>query len=226
MCWDGLRLYLLEASGARVLVLSDALVPDDTVPLGGRSMTTRGMAVDRYYLYLWDDNALYRTQKDQQSLSPWVNNVRVAGLVTYGLGEVLISDADRGAIWLKMFFGDSRAFFPPGGISHPTALAELPQGRFAVLSRADRVIVFNRAGIVVATYHLSQVCDLMCADPVGTLYLGRKGGSVLTVLDGRSERRFDLDGVKGMTALVAFSPGRLAVLDNASRLVAYEIGTQ
>ena len=98
VCGDGDRLLVLETSGTRIVRLDAELIPVDTVPLTERLVGPRGIAADRFYIYVYDGHVLSRILKEDPVLKPWLNNVRVAGLAVYTPGEMLVSDAERGVI--------------------------------------------------------------------------------------------------------------------------------
>ena len=133
LCRDGEDLLVLEASGTRVLRLGFDLAIEDTVVLSERLEWPRGIAADRYYIYVHEDEILYRLLKDELELTAWLNNVRVAGLASYAPGEMLVSDEDRGMVWYKTLFGESRRFLDVSDIGRPGALTRLPEDEFAAL---------------------------------------------------------------------------------------------
>jgi hypothetical protein len=223
IAWDGERLYLFETSGTRVIVLGPDLATLDTIPLTERVVPARGISADRYYLFVWDDHALYRLQKDRLTMSAWVNNLRVAGFAGYALGEALVSDADRGMVWHKMFFGDSRTFLDVGEIPRPGAMVALPDGQFGITSGGDRFVTFNRAGIVVSSVAVAEPVDALSVDTAGAVYLYRRGGESLLRLRGRRFDSFRLVGTTALTAAVAVAEGRLVVLDNSTRVRVYAL---
>jgi hypothetical protein len=224
VCADGSVLLALEVSGARVLSLDTALRVNDTIPLTRRPTVPRGIAADRFYVYFYDENALYRFPKDDPVAAVWLNNVRVAGLASYSTGEMLVSDGDRDVIWYKTLFGDSRQFLGPTDVQQPGSMVGLPGGRFAILDR-DRFLVFvNRAGIVTRRVELDPAAgfDLVTATAAGTVLLGSSSGSELLAAGERSITRYRLPGGVFPRSMTWFA-GRLVVLTDGNRLVGFSL---
>ena len=224
VCADGDGVLALEASGARVLRFDARLVPVETLPLTDRVVGPRGIGADRYYVYVYDERTLYRLLKTKPALSVWLNGIRAVGLAGYAPGEMLVSDGERAAVWLKTLFGESRKFLEAAELARPGALAALPDGEFAALSGGNVIVRFNRAGIVTSRQILADTVDLMVADRAGTLYLARSGRPELILLrpDGRSFR-YELHGLDSPPVPygLAFGPDGLVLLDQDVRLLVY-----
>lgn len=221
LCADGASVLLLEASGARVLRFDSTFAVVETIPLTERVVGPRGIAADRFYIYVHDDRTLYRMQKENPLLAAWLNGVRTVGLAGFAPGEMLVSDADRATIWYKTLFGESRMLLDATDLPRPGSLASLPDGMFAALSGGSIIVRFNRAGIVADRRPLGDTCDLLVADGQGMLYLVRSGRpELLTVRsDGRSSRHRLGDGTVPFG--LAVLPGGVVVLDRDSRLLFY-----
>lgn len=221
LCRDGDRLLVLEASGTRVLVLGADLRVVDTLVLTGRLAAPRGIGADRHYVFLYDDNTLYRMAKDREVLSVWQESLRVAGLASYAPGELLVSDARRGVVWRRPLSGESRLFLDVADVARPGALAALPEGLFAVLGGGGRLKVVNRAGIAEQALEVPGRLGRMCAAENGALYLYETGGRLVLAVRGGT-RRFELQDLLGVTAMAA-AGGRLVVIDNTTRILAYDL---
>ena len=235
ICRDGDGLLALENSGTRVVRYGPALgaapVPGqsplalvvlDTLPLSERLTAPAGVAADRFYLYLYDDHVLYRMSKEKLDLQAWLGNVRVAGLASFESGMMLVSDVDRGAIWYKGLFGESRQFISGAEVARPGAMVALPDGRFAVLSAVSKLVYFNRNGVVLRTVPLPDGCDLLAGDETGELCIGQRGKTLVWVLKGNRLTGFRLpDSVSPLSLTVV--GGRLVVLDAGTRLGVYRL---
>jgi len=223
ICADGPDLLVLEASGARVLRFDSTFAAVETIPLTERVVGPRGIAADRFYVYVHDDRTLYRLLKDNPVRVTWMHGVRPVGLAAYAPGEMLISDGERAAIWHKALFSESRRFLDAAELARPGALAALPEGMFAALSGGTGVARFNRAGIVVSRQELAEPVDLMAADRQGGLYLARSGRPEVIHLpsDGRGFRYGFGAGPEpaGLAAL----PAGIAVLDRDARVLLYRL---
>jgi len=223
ICTDGEMLLVLENSGTRVVRYTAALAVWDTIPLTERVTAPAGIAADRFYIYVYDDHLLYRMSKDKLSLQPWLNNVRVAGLASFEPGVVLVSDADRAAIWYKGIFGESRLFMSSAEVARPGAIASLRDGSFAVLSTASRLLYyFSRSGVVTRSLSLPAACDLLAANEEGTLCLAVRGRPQLWVIREGRVAGFSLpDSVRPLSVVLVGD--RLAVLDAGTRIRVYRI---
>lgn len=223
ICADGTDLLVLDASGARVLRFDSSFASVETIPIAERIVGPRGIAADRFYIYVHDDRTLYRLLKDNPVLVTWMHGVRPVGLAGYAPGEMLISDAERAAIWHKALFSESRRFLDAAELPRPGALASLPDGMFAALSGRTAFVRFNRAGIIVDRQELAGPADLLAADPAGTLFLGRNGGRDVIQLrpDGRGFR-YGLGAGAEVAGLAALPTG-LAVLDRDARVLLYRL---
>jgi len=224
ICADGESLLVLENSGIRIVRYSSALAIVDTIPLIDRVTAPAGILSDRFYIYIYDDHTLYRMSRDKLSLVPWLGDVRVAGLAGFEPGIMLVSDADRGAIWYKGLFGESRVFIGSAEIARPGAMVALPDGNFAVLSAASRLLYFfNRSGVVTRSVTLPAACDLLAANEQGTLGLGLSGKPQVWVWKAGKVTGYGLPGATSPLS-VAMVGDRLFVLDAGTRLSVYRIG--
>jgi len=223
ICRDGETLLVLESSGTRVIRYTMALSILDTIPLTERVTAPAGIATDRFYIYIYDDHTLYRTSKDKLNLQPWVGDVRVAGLASFEPGIMLVSDADRNVIWYKGLFGESRLFLSSAEAARPGAMVALPDGSFAVLRPASRLLFFfNRSGVVTRSVSLPAACDLLAANEQGLLSLGVRGKPQLWVLKAGKMTGYSLpDSVSPLSFAVVGKS--LAVLDAGTRLRTYRI---
>lgn len=222
ICRDGDGLLVLESSGTRVVRYSLAPAALDTLPLTDRMTAPAGVAADRFYIYVHDDHALYRMSKEKLSLQPWLGNVRVEGLASFESGTMLVSDGDRGAIWYKGLFGESRQFISGAEVVRPGAMVALSDGAFAVVSAASRLVYFNRSGVVQRSVSLPTGCDLLAGDGTGVLCIGQRGKPLVWVLKGNRLTGFRLpDSVSPLSFAVV--GGSLAVLDAGTRISVYRM---
>jgi hypothetical protein len=221
MCRDGTGLLLLEASGARMVRLSDSLVPVETIPLTERLAAPRGCAADRYYIYVYDDDHLYRMSRKDETLYVWLGNVRVAGLASYAQGEMLVSEASRGEILYKTVFGSSRRFVSASEIARPGAMAVAGPSTFAVLSAGERLSFLNQAGIESRRVPVPKGCDLLAAADTLECFVARSGEPAVWRIRPGGMDGWGL-GAGSPTALVAL-PSGLAVLDAGNRVKEYRI---
>lgn len=219
---SGTDLLAAEESGERILVFNRVLQPRETLALTRRLVVPRGLAADRYYVYVYDDNTLYRYSRSRQELEIWLTNLRVAGMAGYAPAEVLVSDARRGIVWRKGFFGESRMFLDATDIARPTSLAELEEGMFAILGAAGQVIVVNRAGIAERRLAVGREFDRMTSDRRGRLIFYRADSRLVLVTGAGRQEWFELDGVTRITDMAVWADG-LVVLDGPSRFVAYDL---
>jgi hypothetical protein len=223
-CPDGETLLVLENSGTRIVRYTLALSIVDTIPLTDRVTAPAGIAADRFYIYVYDDHTLYRMSKDKLKQLPWLGDVRVAGLAGFESGIMLVSDADRGAIWYKGLFGESRMFISSAEIARPGAMVALRDGSFAVLSAASRLLYFfNRSGVVTRSISLPAACDLLAADAQGTLGLGVRGKPQVWVWKAGKMTGYSLPKSTSPLSLAVVG-GRLVVLDAGTRLDVYRVG--
>ncbi len=219
---DGDGLVVLEASGTRLLRFVPGEPGVDTIPLSRRLAAPAGVMADRYYFYLYDESVLYRASKRDLEMKSWLNNVRVAGLAGYAPGEALVADRERGVVWLKTLFGESREFFTAGEINRPGPLAALGDGVFRLLAGPNILYDFDRAGIVDRRTELPGEYDLMAVDGQGRSYLFRRAvPHVLLAGPGRPVLH-RLDGCQDPVS-VAIVGDLLAVLDGESRITFYRL---
>jgi hypothetical protein len=195
----------------------------DTIPLSERVTAPAGIAADRFYIYVYDDHTLYRMSKDKLNLQAWLGDVRVAGLAGFEPGIMLVSDADRNAIWYKGLFGDSRLFMSSGEVARPGALVTLPDGSFAVESPASRLLFFfNRSGVITRSLSLPAGCDLLAANDQGLLCMGVRGKPQVWVLQAGKMTGYSLpDSVSPLS--LALVGHYLTVLDAGTKLSVYRI---
>jgi hypothetical protein len=222
VCRDGDGLLVLESSGTRIirLAIDDwrlASAPQETLPLTDRMTAPTGIAADRFYIYVHDDHALYRMSKEKLTLQPWLGNVRVVGLASFESGMMLVSDGDRGSIWYKGLFGESRQFISGAEVARPGAMVALPDGTYAVVSADSKLVYFNRSGVVLRTVPIPNGCDLLAGDETGELCIGQRGKPLVWTWSGNRLTGFRLpDSVSPLSLAVA--GGRLAVLDAGTRI--------
>jgi hypothetical protein len=224
ICADGESLLVLENSGTRVVRYTRSLEILDTIPLTDRVTAPAGILADRFYLYVYDDRTLYRMSRERWTLRPWLGDVRVAGLAGFEPGIMLVSDADRGAIWYKGLFGESRMFISSAEVARPGAMVALPDGNFAVVSSASRLLhFFNRSGVVTRSVSLPTACDLLAANEQGTLVMGLRGKPQTWVWKAGKVTGYSLPEATSPLS-VALVRDRLLVLDAGTRLSVYRIG--
>ncbi|MEO0073965.1 MAG: hypothetical protein ABIK43_04835, partial [candidate division WOR-3 bacterium] len=224
ICPDGTDLLAVEESGERILVFNQALQIRETLAMPNRLVVPRGLAAIRHYVYVYDDRTLYRYNRGRRELEACLVDVKLAGIVGYSPAEVLVSDALRGVVWRKGLWGGSRVFLDATDILHPTALAELEEGMFAVLGSAGQVIVVNRAAIVERRLVVGREFQRMSSDRKSRLIFYSAETRFVMVMDNRQQERFELDGINHIADLAVW-PDRLIVLDGPSRLVVYEFPT-
>ena len=222
ICRDGDALLVLESAGERVLEFSNQLVPGETLPLTKRVAPARGIDADRFYVYVYDDQTMFRMSKEKLELSAWLGNLRVSGMASYAPGEMLVSDAERGFILYKTVFGESRRFLDAADVSRPGALATLPDGQFCAVSGSNRLVFFNRSAVVLRSAPLPGGCDLLAADDRGGLYLVRRGVPVLWVIRNTRASSYELTGA-GSPSGLALTQDRIAILDADTRLLTYAL---
>ena len=224
VCPDGEPLLVLENSGIRVVRYTLSLAVVDTIPLTARVTAPAGIAADRFYIYIYDDHTLYRMSREKLNLLPWLGDVRVAGLAGFEPGIMLVSDADRGAVWYKGLFGESHMFISSAEIARPGAMVALPDGDFAVLSTASRLLYFfNRSGVVTRSVTLPAACDLLAANRQGTLCLGLRGKPQVWVWRVGKMTGYSLPDATSPVS-IAMVGDRLALLDAGTRLSVFRIG--
>jgi hypothetical protein len=238
VCRDGEELLVLENSGTRVVRYGTATTTSGTVPVRGQSpfalvvldtlpLTERvtapaGVSADRFYVYVYDDHALYRMSKEKLSLQPWAINVRVVGLAVFESGTVLFSEESRGSIWYKGLFGESRRFMSDAEVARPGAMAALGGGDFAVLSGTERLVYFNRSGVVQRTLAIPAGCDLLTGGDKGALFIGQRGEPQVWMLEENRMTGFRLpDSVSPLS--IAAVRDRLVVLDAGARVSLYRV---
>ena len=223
VCGDGDGFLVLENSGTRIVRYSLALTVLDTLPLTERVTAPAGVAADRFYIYVYDDHTLYRMSKDKLILQAWLGDVRVAGLAGFEPGIMLVSDADRHAIWYKGLFGESRLFMSSAEIARPGAMVALRDGSFAVLSAASRLLYFfNRSGVVTRSVSLPAACDLLADKDNGVLCTGQRGEPLVWVLkDGRLTCFRLPDSISPLSFAVVGSS--FAVLDAGTHIRVYRL---
>ena len=250
VCRDGDGLLVLENSGTRIVrygfrdsalgtvpqeTMNDergtlsaggqfplALAALDTLPLTERMTAPAGIAADRFYIYVYDDHVLYRMSKEKLSLEPWLGNVRVVGLASFEPGIMLVSEEGRGSIWYKGLFGESRRFISGAEVARPGAMAVSGSGAFVVLSGAERLVYFNRSGVVQRTVSIPAGSDLLADDDKGVLCVGQRGKPQVWVLkDSRLTGLRLPDSVSPLSLAVV--GGRLVVLDAGTRLGVYRL---
>jgi hypothetical protein len=224
ICQDGEALLVLENSGTRVVRYTMALSILDTIPLTERVTALAGIAADRFYIYVYDDHTLYRMSKEKLNLQPWLGDVRVAGLAGFEPGIMLVSDADRNAIWYKGLFGESRLFMSSAEVARPGAMVALRDGSFAVAGPASRLLFFfNRSGVVTRSVSLPAACDLLVANEQGTLCMGVRGKPQVWVLKAGKMTGYGLPDSVSLLS-IAMVRDRIVVLDAGARLDAFMIG--
>jgi len=235
---DGESLLVLENSGTRVVRYATSLVVRrgdneskrmqlhvlDTIPLTERVTAPAGILADKFYIYVHDDRTLYRMSREKLTLRPWLGDVRVAGLAGFETGIMLVSDADRGAIWYKGLFGESHMFISSAEIARPGAMVALPDGNFAVLSAASWLLYFfNRSGVVTRSVSLPAACDLLAANRQGTLVMGLRGKPQTWVWKAGKVTGYSLPDATSPLS-IAMVGDRLVLLDAGTRLSVYRIG--
>ena len=222
ICGEGDRLVVLESSGIRLLRFDIGMARCETIPLTRRLAAPHGLASDRFYFYVYDDHVLYRMLKDELELKSWLVNVRVAGLVNYSPGEMLVSDGERGVVWYKTIFGESRKFLDISSVSGPGPLVALPAGMFCVLTSSGRLVYFNRAGIVVRTVQLKEKYDLIATDGSGGLYLAKRGQTRLLIM--KQEQLIEASFGQDVSLMaMAVLRSRIAILDKGNRIIIYRL---
>jgi hypothetical protein len=222
ICPDGQKLVVLEASGTRLLCLKPGLVRSETIPLTRRLAAPRGIAADRFYYYVYDDQVLYRMSKEKLELAPWLANVRVSGLASFSPGEMLVADEERDVIWYKTLFGDSRRFIDISTVTDPAQLTALPGGMFCVLNGPRSMSWFNRAGIITRTLALSARPDLMTSNAAGDIFQVSRQSSRVQVLSKDTRTEYGLPGILEPTS-VAVLGSIIAVLDRDNRILTFRL---
>lgn len=222
ICADGARLLVLTASGTRLLTVDSNFNQMETIPLNRRLVAPRGIGADRYYIYLYDDNVLYRMAKDKLTMQELLGNVRVAGLANYAPGEVLVSEGERQFVLLKTLFGESRVFLDKVDVPQPGAMTNFPNGVWGILSAGDRLVKVNRAGIVVGTAKLMPGVDILAADKWGRAVVLKRGEPVVWVEENGKFNGYELSGAKMPTGCAVLD-GQIVILDNGNRLISYRL---
>ncbi|MGQ9678755.1 MAG: hypothetical protein ACUVUD_05685 [bacterium] len=222
ICADGDRLLLLTSSGTRVFSIDTSFSRNETIPLNIRLVPPQGLGADRYYIYLYDNKALYRMSKDKLTMQEFLANVRVAGLASYAPGEVLVSERERQLVVLKTLFGESRIFLERSDVPLPGAMADFSQGVFGVLSAQEKLVKVNRAGIVVGVIPLPSGVDIVCADNRGRAVVMKRGEARVWIGENSNLHCYDLSAVESPSGCAVMGE-RIFVLDGGCRLVSYRL---
>ncbi len=223
ICADGKKILLLSSSGTRILALDWQNRRVDTIPLNTRVIPPRGIASDRYYIYVYNDKTLYRLAKDNWTMVAWLNNIRVTGLANYAPGEMLVSDKEREVIWRKTLFRESRTFLDRGdNITRPGAMALFPDGVFGVLVAPDFLVKVNRAGIVFNRCKVPQGIEMLVTDKNGQAFLMQRGKSVIWILRDNTINGYELPRTLNPIG-IAIIEDQIAVLDSGTKIIFYSI---
>jgi len=222
ICADGNRVLMLDNSGTRVLRFDSSFATVETIPLGIRLTAPRGIYADRYYIYVYDDNTLYRLAKDKLVMSAWFNNVRIEGLAGFSPGEMLVIDGDRQVVWLKSLFGESRPFLDRTEIAKPKGMAVFADGIFGVLAGTGWLLKVNRAGIVTESLSVPTGIDLITADKKGRVLVMRRGEPVLFVIADKTIQGYEVQDALNPMAL-AVTGDRFVILDGGRRILLYAL---
>lgn len=220
-CRDGNNFLLLEQSGARIRAYDSEFTAAETIPVSINILSPRGIYADRFYIYLYNEQTIYRLSKDSRLIQPLVNNVRVSGVIQYAPGELLISDNERKQVWLKTFFGESRVFLDRSDVKNPGALTLFSDGSYGLIANGERLVKINRAGIITGDWKIPQSVDLLTSDFKGRALLMQRGKSVLWVFSG-SVTEYSLHDVSNPVQLQCLG-NRIFVLDNYRRIVVYPL---
>jgi len=221
-CADDTRLLLLDISGTRVLAVDTGFSTVETIPISIRVTSPRGIYADRYYIYVYNDRALFRMAKDKLILSALLNNVRIAGLAVYAPGELLVSDEERQTVWLKTIFGESRNFLDRSDLARPRDLTVFPGGIFGVISGEGRLWQFNRAGIFISSLPIPPNMDLLGCDREGRAYTMQRGETVIWLVEDKKTMGYELKGVVSPMRFV-FIGEKMFVLDSGRRIAVYSV---
>lgn len=222
---DADGLLVLDMDGSRIVRLDDALRPADSFVLNPKVVGARGMLADRFYLYIFDDNRLYRVIRSERRMETWLNNVRVSGVAGYAPGELVVSEAGLGSIWHKTLFMQSRRLTTRSEVREPGALTALPGGGFAVLSGSESLIEMDRLGIVVRRRSRPTGADLIESDTGGVLYLMQRGAAMLWCITQHGSSQYQLASVQSPVDMAVVG-SYLVVLDGANRLARFRLPLQ
>jgi len=220
-CRDGNNFLLLEQSGARIIAYDSEFTVAETIPISISILSPRGIYADRFYIYLYDEQTIYRLSRDSRLIQPLVHNVRVSGVIQYAPGELLVSDKERKQVWLKTLFGESRGFLDRSDVKNPGALTLFSDGSYGLIANGERLVKFNRAGIITGDWKLSQSVDLLTSDFKDRVLLMRRGKSKLWVLSA-SLAEYSLHDVSNPVQIQCLG-NRIFVLDNYRRIVVYPL---
>ncbi|MEO0026231.1 MAG: hypothetical protein ABIK54_05695 [candidate division WOR-3 bacterium] len=218
-CRDGNNFLLLEQSGARIRAYDSEFTVAETIPVS--ILSPKGIYADRFYIYLYNEQTIYRLSKDSRLIQPLVNNVRVSGLIQYAPGELLISDKERKQVWLKTLFGESRVFLDRSDVKNPGALTLFSDGSYGLIANGERLLRINRAGIITGDWRIPQSVDLLTSDFKDRALLMRRGKSMLLVLSG-SLVEYSLHDVSNPVQIQCLG-NWIFVLDNYRQIVVYPL---
>ncbi len=221
-CADGDRLLLLDVSGDRIFAVDTSFSVLETIPVGNRIVSPRGIYADRYYIYIYNDRTLFRMAKEKLVLSAILNNVRIAGLAVYAPGELLVSDEERQTVWLKTIFGESRSFLGRSDLTRPRDLTVFPDGLFGVISGDGQLWRFNRAGILLNSFLIPPDMDLLGCDQGGRAFVMRRGEAVIWLVDNRRIKGYKLNGALRPMRFV-FIGEKMFLLDTGRRILVYSL---
>jgi hypothetical protein len=186
MCLDRDGLLFAEYTGSTIyradwkLKLQPPLAP--AAPVAG----LRGLAADAFYIYLYDDNRLWRMDRSSAKVSLISSSLHCQSAAVMSSGQVAVVDGYSDRVLLLEPAGGVSDLDVMGESWQPAAVAVGVDNNVYILDQTKRqVVALNRVGSAVHRYRLPGPGQKLAVDDSLNVYVLDPAGTSIARVDPR-----------------------------------------
>lgn len=223
---DG-SVLILEVTGTKILLASSNLIVIDSIILPERIFYPKGISADEFFIYIYNDNNLYRFDRQNKTLKLIVSGIRPKGMAVVNTNEVYLSDPQNNRIVVVDAMGRASDFLrqPAGTGFEPTGLAyDQKNGTIWVINSQNQAIeAYNRIGNLKARIAIfNYTFDKIKKGDDENIYLIVKNGQSVWRIEPKGEFRL-YQGSNFVATDLLLGKERIYILDYQNRILSFQI---
>lgn len=173
------RLLTIDELGERIYAVDTGLRQLTTIPLPERIINPRGLVADRFYIWLFTDNGIFRLDRSSGAMIAVARNLRVQSAGVLADGRLGLFDGISRRILLLDGTGRVDVLSLTAPIE-PLGLATGADGNFYIIDQfTPQVARVNRIGNLLRSFPLPALCTRMAIDDSLNVWLLERSGRTI-----------------------------------------------
>jgi DNA-binding beta-propeller fold protein YncE len=220
-------ILLLEVSGTKILLTSNNLIVVDSIILPEKIFYPKGISADEFFIYIYNDNNLYRFDRQNRTLKSIFSGIRPKGMAVVNANEIYLSDPQNNRIVVVDATGRALDFLKqtPTSEFEPTGLAyDKKNGTLWVINNQNQAIEsYNRIGNLKARITIfNYTFDKISIGEDDNIYLIGKNGQSVWRIDRKGEFKL-YQGSNFVATDLLLGKDRIYILDYQNRILSFKI---